>query len=81
MVFVVLVATRCHWTATVAAAGSGVDDLKIGDAVFGVLEAGREGAYAEKLAIRAAIVVKKPAALSHVDAAALALTASPRSSP
>ena len=62
------------FSGTVAAAGSGVDDLKIGDAVFGVLEAGREGAYAEKLAIRAAIIAKKPAALSHVDAAALALT-------
>jgi NADPH:quinone reductase-like Zn-dependent oxidoreductase len=36
----------------VAAADAGVDDLKVGDAVFGVLEAGREGAYAEKLAIR-----------------------------
>jgi NADPH:quinone reductase-like Zn-dependent oxidoreductase len=42
--------------------------------VFGVLEAGREGAYAEKIAIGAAIVAKKPAALSHADAAALALT-------
>jgi NADPH:quinone reductase-like Zn-dependent oxidoreductase len=36
----------------VAAADAGVDDLKVGDAVFGVLAAGREGAYAEKLAIR-----------------------------
>ncbi len=52
----------------------GVDDLKVGDAVFGVLEAGREGAYAEKLAIKAAIVAKKPDGLSHVNAAALALT-------
>jgi NADPH:quinone reductase-like Zn-dependent oxidoreductase len=42
--------------------------------VFGVLEAGREGAYAEKVAITAAIVAKKSAALSHTDAAALALT-------
>jgi NADPH:quinone reductase-like Zn-dependent oxidoreductase len=58
----------------VAATGAGVDDLKIGDAVFGVLEGGREGAYAEKLAIKAAIIAKKPDPLSHVDAAALALT-------
>jgi NADPH:quinone reductase-like Zn-dependent oxidoreductase len=58
----------------VAALGAGVDDLKVGDAVFGVLEAGREGAYAEKVAITAAIVAKKSAALSHTDAAALALT-------
>jgi NADPH:quinone reductase-like Zn-dependent oxidoreductase len=39
-----------------------------------VLEAGREGAYAEKLAITAAIIAKKPDALSHVHAAAMALT-------
>ncbi len=62
------------FSGVIAATGTGVDDLKIGDAVFGVLEAGREGAYAEKMAITAAIVAKKPEALSHVDAAALALT-------
>ncbi len=62
------------FSGTVAALGDGVNDLKVGDAVFGVLEAGREGAYAEKLAITAAIIAKKPDALSHVDAAAMALT-------
>ena len=40
------------FSGAVAALGAGVDDLKIGDAVFGVLEVGREGAYAEKLAVR-----------------------------
>ena len=62
------------FSGSVAAAGTGVVDLKAGDPVFGVLEAGREGAYAEKVAIKAAIIAKKPDALSHVDAAALALT-------
>jgi NADPH:quinone reductase-like Zn-dependent oxidoreductase len=62
------------FSGTVAARGEGVTDLEPGDAVFGVLEAGREGAYAEKVAITAAIVAKKPDALSHNDAAALALT-------
>jgi NADPH:quinone reductase-like Zn-dependent oxidoreductase len=62
------------FSGTVAAPGDGVNDLKVGNAVFGVLEAGREGAYAEKLAITAAIIAKKPDALSHVDAAAMALT-------
>jgi NADPH:quinone reductase-like Zn-dependent oxidoreductase len=61
------------FSGVVAAAGAGVDDLKIGDAVFGVLDTGGEGTYAEKVAIKAAIVAKKPDALSHVDAAALAL--------
>ena len=62
------------FSGVIAALGSGVDDLKAGDAVFGVLDAGREGAYAEKLAIKASIIARKPASLSHVDAAALALT-------
>ncbi len=51
----------------VAAAAVGVDDPKVGDAVFGVLEAALEGAYAERLAIKAAIVAKKPDGLSHVN--------------
>ena len=62
------------FSGVVSAVGDGVADLRIGDEVFGVLEAGREGAYAEKIAIGAAIVAKKPGGLSHVDAAALALT-------
>ena len=62
------------FSGVVSAVGAGVTDLRIGDEVFGVLEAGREGAYAEKIAVGAAIVAKKPKALSHVDAAALALT-------
>jgi NADPH:quinone reductase-like Zn-dependent oxidoreductase len=58
----------------ISAVGHGVDDLKTGHAVFGVLEAGKEGTYAEKIAVKAAIVAKKPEGLSHVNAAALALT-------
>src|SRR5690349_19315730 len=44
-----------------------------GDAVFGVCEVPREGAYAEKIAIREAIVARKPDRLSHVQMAAVAL--------
>src|SRR6187455_2406302 len=62
------------FSGVVSAVGEGVADLRIGDEVFGVLEPGREAAYAEKVAIGAAIVAKKPSGLSHVDAAALALT-------
>ncbi len=62
------------FSGVVAAVGSGVGDLKVGDAVFGVLEGGRDGTYCEKLTIGAAIVAKKPSGTSHVEAAALALT-------
>jgi NADPH:quinone reductase-like Zn-dependent oxidoreductase len=62
------------FSGSVSALGSGIDDLKIGDAVFGVLDIGREGTYAEKLAIKARIVAKKPQALSHIEAAAVGLT-------
>ena len=61
------------FSGVVGSAGSGAD-LKVGDAVFGVLEPGKEGTYCEKIAIRAAVIGKKPERLSHVDAAALALT-------
>jgi len=62
------------FSGVVSACGAGVADLRVGDEVFGVLEAGREGTFAEKLTVGAAVVAKKPSALSHVDAAALALT-------
>jgi NADPH:quinone reductase-like Zn-dependent oxidoreductase len=61
------------FSGVVSAVGAGVDDLRVGDEVFGVLEAGRDGTYCEKIAIGAAIVAKKPAGLSHVEAAAMAL--------
>jgi len=61
------------FSGVVAAVGNGVTDLRVGDEVFAVCDAGQEGAYAEKIAIKASIVAKKPPDLSHVDAAALAL--------
>jgi NADPH:quinone reductase-like Zn-dependent oxidoreductase len=62
------------FSGVVAAVGDGVPDLRVGEQVFGVCAAGQEGAYAEKIAVKAAIVAKRPDGLSHVDAAALALT-------
>ena len=61
------------FSGVVSAVGVGVTDLKVGDEVFAVCDAGQEGAYAEKIAIKASIVAKKTESLSHVDAAALAL--------
>jgi NADPH:quinone reductase-like Zn-dependent oxidoreductase len=62
------------FSGVVSAVGAGVIDFAVGDAVFGVTDQGIEGAYAEKIAIKAAIVAKKPDALSHAEAAALGLT-------
>jgi NADPH:quinone reductase-like Zn-dependent oxidoreductase len=61
------------FSGVVSAVGDGVNDLKVGDEVFGVCDVGQEGAYAEKIAIKSAIVAKKTDRISHVDAAALAL--------
>jgi NADPH:quinone reductase-like Zn-dependent oxidoreductase len=57
----------------VSSVGPGVTNFNVGDAVFGVTEQGVEGAYAEKIAIKAAIIAKKPDGLSMVEAAALGL--------
>jgi NADPH:quinone reductase-like Zn-dependent oxidoreductase len=62
------------FSGVISVIGEGVEDFKVGDAVFGVCAAGQEGAYAEKIAVKAAIVAKKPDGLSHINAAALALT-------
>ena len=62
------------FSGAVAACGPGVTDLAVGDEVFGVCDAGIEGCYAEKVAIKAAIIAKKPDYLTHAQAAAMALT-------
>jgi NADPH:quinone reductase-like Zn-dependent oxidoreductase len=62
------------FSGVVSALGPGVTDFKIGDAVFGVTDQGIEGCYAEKLAIKAAIIAKKPDGIGHAEAAALGLT-------
>src|SRR5262249_56040356 len=63
------------FSGSVGALGAGVDDLKVGDTVFGVLDVGREGTYCQKLAIKAAIVANNPARLSPLAPAPLPLTA------
>jgi len=62
------------FSGVVSAVGPDVADLDVGDAVFGVCDQGVEGAYAEKIAIKAAIIAKKPVRLGHAEAAAMALT-------
>ena len=54
--------------------GAGVTEFSVGDPVFGVMDVGREGGYAEFVAEKASLVARKPDFLSHSEAAALALT-------
>ncbi len=61
------------FSGVVRAVGDVVDDVAVGDAVFGVCDVGQEGAYAEKIAIKSSILAAKPESLSHVEAASLAL--------
>ncbi len=61
------------FSGVVSALGAGVTDFAPGAAVFGVCDAGQEAAYAEKVAIKAAIVAGKPEKLTHVEAAAVSL--------
>lgn len=62
------------FSGVVSEVGEGVEDLTIGDAVFGVCDVGQEGAYAEKIVMKASIIANKPDSLSHNQAAALSLT-------
>ncbi len=58
----------------VSAVSEGEKEFRVGDAVFGVCAVGQEGAYAEKIAVKSAILARKPEALRHAEAAALAAT-------
>jgi NADPH:quinone reductase-like Zn-dependent oxidoreductase len=60
---------------TISAVGKDVASFKVGDEVFAVCMRFEDGCYAEKNAVRANMVGKKPASVSHVESAALALTA------
>lgn len=62
------------FSGTVSGLGPGTHDFGIGDAVFGVCDRGQEGTYAERIAMRSDIIAPKPGGLSHVEAAAVALT-------
>lgn len=61
------------FSGVVSALGDGVTDFQVGDEVFGVCDVGIEAAYAEKVAIRAPLLARKPSGLSHVEAASVAL--------
>lgn len=61
------------FSGVVGGVGPGVTGLRVGDAVFGVMDQGVEGTYAEKLVISAALVAEKPDELSHAAAAAVGL--------
>ena len=59
---------------TVEAVGSGVSELAVGDAVFGMPRfPGQAAAYAEKIVAPASELARKPASLDYVQAGALPL--------
>jgi NADPH:quinone reductase-like Zn-dependent oxidoreductase len=60
---------------TVAAIGSGVSELAVGDQVFGVTNTQFLGAYAEYAVASAGMLAKKPSALSYTEAASVPVIA------
>lgn len=60
---------------TVVATGYGTTGFGIGDEVFGLTDWYRDGSLAEFVAVEARNLATKPRSLSHVDAAALPMTA------
>lgn len=60
----------------IEAVGQGVEDVAVGDAVYGMVRFPQEGrAYAEYVAAPASHLAPKPHTLSHIEAAALPLAA------
>jgi len=61
------------FSGVVRAAANDVTKFGAGDEVYGVTPQTQQGTYADAIAVDALLVARKPAGLSHVDSAALAL--------
>ncbi|MES2459840.1 MAG: NADP-dependent oxidoreductase [Armatimonadota bacterium] len=59
----------------VEAVGEEVTEVQVGDAVFADAPIARDGAYAEYIAVNAALLAPKPKTLSHIEAASLPVAA------
>jgi NADPH:quinone reductase-like Zn-dependent oxidoreductase len=59
----------------VEAVGMEVSDLRVGDAIYGVTNPRFTGAYAEYAVASAAMIARKPASLTHVEAASVPVVA------
>jgi NADPH:quinone reductase-like Zn-dependent oxidoreductase len=59
----------------VVALGDGVDDVAVGDEVYGMTAFDRDGVAADYAAIPTELLAPKPRALSHIEAAAVPLAA------
>jgi D-arabinose 1-dehydrogenase-like Zn-dependent alcohol dehydrogenase len=64
-----------EFSGVVVATAAGVDDVRVGDEVYGLIEFHHDGAAAEYVALPHEVVVGRPLALSHVESAALPLAA------
>ena len=58
----------------VSEVGADANEFAVGDPVFGVCEVGQEGTYAERIAMKASLLARKPDWMPHADASALSLT-------
>jgi NADPH:quinone reductase-like Zn-dependent oxidoreductase len=61
------------FSGVIAALGDGVTQWQIGDAVYALIDFTRDGAYADYVIAEASEIAAKPAAISHVQAAAIPL--------
>lgn len=59
------------FSGVIEAVGPGVTDFKVGDAVFGQAAADADGTFADYLVIPADRVARKPAGITHIEAASL----------
>jgi NADPH:quinone reductase-like Zn-dependent oxidoreductase len=64
-----------EFSGVVVSTAAGVDDVRVGDEVYGLIDFHRDGAAAEWVGLPHDVVVGRPLVLSHVESAALPLAA------
>jgi NADPH:quinone reductase-like Zn-dependent oxidoreductase len=64
-----------EFSGVVAAVGANVDDLVVGESVYGLADFDREGVAAEYAVVRSELLAPKPQSIGHVESAAIPLAA------
>lgn len=65
----------CEFSGRIVELGQGITDFKVGDAVMGDVADAGFGAFSDYICVKSSLLARKPESLTHIEAAALPLTA------
>ncbi|PKM54022.1 Alcohol dehydrogenase [Petrocella atlantisensis] len=65
----------CEFSGRIVELGQGITDFKVGDTVMGDVADAGFGAFSDYICVKSSLLARKPESLTHIEAAALPVTA------